>query len=81
MLFPRHRPLAAGDGKEPHPLAFPRALVPLRDVSASWFNTFRKASLSTGLTAHTVSGRLYCSREHAMKYQAAGLRRIRAAIV
>ena len=61
-------------------LAFPRALVPLRDVSASWFNTFRKASLSTGLTAHTVSGRLYRSREHAMKYQVAGLRRIRAAI-
>ena len=61
-------------------LAFPQALVPLRDVSASWFDTFRKASLSTGLTAHTVSGRLYRSREHAMKYQAAGLRRIRAAV-
>ena len=61
-------------------LAFPRALVPLRDLSVSWFNTFRRASLSTGLTAHTVSGRLYQSREHAMMYQAAGLRRIRAAM-
>ena len=61
-------------------LTFPRSLVPLRDISTSWFNAFRKASLSTGLTAHTISGRLYRSREHAMKYQAAGLRRIRAAI-
>ena len=61
-------------------LVFPRELVPLRDVSVSWFDTFQKASLSTGLTAHTVTGRLYRSREHAMKYQADGLRRIRAKI-
>lgn len=61
-------------------LALPQALVPLRDLSVSWFDTFRRASLSTGLTAHTVSGRLYRSREHAMMYQVAGLRRIRAAM-
>ena len=59
-------------------LEFTRALVPLRDISTLWFNTFQKASLLTGLTAHTVSGRLYRSRDHALKYQAAGLRRIRA---
>ena len=61
-------------------LTFPQSLVPLRNISTSWFNAFRKASLATGLTAHTVSGRLYRSREHAMKYQAAGLRRIRATL-
>ena len=60
-------------------LALPQALAPLRDVSALWFDTFRRASFVTGLTAHTVSGRLYRSRDHLLKYQAAGLRRIRAA--
>ena len=63
-----------------HGLTFPQALVPLRDISTSWFDTFRSVSLSAGLTAHDVSGRLYRSWEHILKYQAAGLRRIRATI-
>ena len=61
-------------------LVFGHPLVPLRDISALWFDTFQRASFLAGLTAHTVSGRLYRSREHAIKYQAAGLQRIRSAI-
>lgn len=59
-------------------LAFTSALIPLRDISTLWFNTFRRIPLVTGLTAHSISGRLYRSREHAIKYQAAGLQVIRA---
>ena len=58
-------------------LASTPALRRLRDISALWFNAFREAALVTGLAAHTVSGRLYRSRTHAVQYQAAGLLRIR----
>ena len=62
-------------------LASTPALMLLREISTLWFNTFQGASLVKGLAAHKVSGRLYRTRNHAIKYQAAGLVRIRGMII
>ncbi|MDA8240808.1 MAG: hypothetical protein M0Z67_10615 [Nitrospiraceae bacterium] len=62
-------------------LAFPEVLKPLRDLSAKWFNTFQSLSLYPEFAARIVMGRLYRSREHALRYHAEGLRQIYNKIV
>jgi hypothetical protein len=62
-------------------LAFPNVLRPLRDISAQWFNTFQKLSLYREFVARTVSGRLYRTWDHALRYHTDGLRQIRDKIV
>lgn len=57
-------------------LSFPEVLKPLRDISATWFNTFQSLSLYPEFAARTISGRLYRSRDHAFLYHREGLRLI-----
>lgn len=61
-------------------LSFPNVLKPLRDISALWFNSFRSLSLYPEFAARTISGRLYRSWEHALRYHTEGLRQIRTKI-
>jgi hypothetical protein len=62
-------------------LSFPHVLKPLRDISTKWFNTFQSLSLYPEFAAHRVSGRLYRTWDHAIRYHTDGLRQIRDAIV
>jgi hypothetical protein len=62
-------------------LSFPNVLRPLRDISAKWFDTFQSLSLYPEFAAHRVSGRLYRTWDHAIRYHTDGLRQIRDAIV
>lgn len=57
-------------------LSFPDVLRPLRDISAQWFNAFQSLSLYPDFAARTISGRLYRSWEHALRYHVDGLRQI-----
>ena len=61
-------------------LSFPNVLRPLRDISTKWFNTFQSLSLYPELAVHRVSGRLYRTWNHALRYHTDGLRRIRDSI-
>lgn len=61
-------------------LRFPRDLVPVRDMKSRWFGTFRSVGAKfpgTDLATREVSGRLYRSWDHLLRYQAEGLRRLR----
>ncbi|MDQ3914533.1 MAG: hypothetical protein M3323_04255 [Actinomycetota bacterium] len=61
-------------------LRFPQDLRPLRDVRARWFETFQSVGVSfpgTDLARREVTGRLYRSWDHLIRYQAEGLRRLR----
>jgi hypothetical protein len=58
-------------------LSFPDTLKPLRNISAKWFNTFQGLSLYPEFARRQVSGRLYRTWEHALRYHTDGLRRIR----
>ncbi|MFH1370110.1 MAG: hypothetical protein ABII09_02325 [Planctomycetota bacterium] len=62
-------------------LSFPEALKPLRDVSAQWFNTFQSLSLHPEFASRTISGRLYRTWDHALRYHTDGLRQIRNRII
>jgi hypothetical protein len=62
-------------------LSFPDALRPLRDIAVQWFNTFQTLSLYPEFAARTVSGRLYRTWDHALRYHTDGLRQIRDGIV
>ena len=62
-------------------LSFPAILKPLRDFSTKWFNTFQSLSLYPEFAAHEVSGRLYRTWDHALRYHTDGLRQIRERIV
>lgn len=57
-------------------LSFPHVLKPLRDISAQWFNAFQSLSLYPEFAARTISGRLYRSWAHALRYHVDGLRQI-----
>ena len=57
-------------------LSFPEALKPLRDISATWFNTFQSLSLYPEFAARTISGRLYRTWDQAFLYHIEGLRLI-----
>jgi hypothetical protein len=58
-------------------ISFPEALKPLRDFSVTWFDTFQSLSLLPEFGSRTVSGRLYRTWEHALRYHVEGLRMIR----
>ncbi len=57
-------------------LTFPDVLKPLRDLKANWFSSFKSLSLYPEFSGREVNGRLYRTWEHALLYQASGLRRI-----
>jgi len=61
-------------------LSLPEGLKPLRDLSARWFNAFRSLSEYAEFAARNVSGRLYRTWEHALRYHEWGLAQIRASI-
>jgi hypothetical protein len=58
-------------------LLFPAVLRPLRDLSTRWFNAFRELGSEPLLATRTVSGRLYRTWNHALRYHVHGLERIR----
>ncbi len=61
-------------------LKFPKDLFPLRSVKSAWFGTFQSVGVTfpgTDLATREVSGRLYRSWDHLVRYQAEGLRRLR----
>ncbi len=62
-------------------LSFPHVLKPLRDISVQWFNAFQSLSLYPEFAARTISGRLYRSWDHALRYHVDGLRQIRDRIL
>ncbi len=57
-------------------LSFPETLIPLRDISTSWFNTFKSISQVKGFAGLNVSGRLYRTWDHVILYHVDGLRKI-----
>lgn len=57
-------------------LTFPDVLKPLRDLKTKWFNSFQTLSLYEEFSGRDVNGRLYRTWEHALLYQAGGLRQI-----
>lgn len=60
-------------------LRFPQDLRPLRDVRAVWFDTFRSVGVTfpgTDLARREITGRLYRTWDHLIRYQAEGLRRL-----
>jgi hypothetical protein len=61
-------------------LRYPRDLAPLRTMKATWFETFQTVGRSfpgTDLAGREVSGRLYRTWNHLVRYQAEGLRRLK----
>jgi len=61
-------------------LAFPNVLKPLRDLSTMWFNAFQSLSLYPEFATREVSGRLYRTWDHALRYHVEGLRMIRESL-
>jgi hypothetical protein len=61
-------------------LSFPGILKPLRDISAQWFNAFQGLSLHPEFATRSVSGRLYRTWDHALRYHEEGLRQIQNVI-
>lgn len=59
-------------------LTFPQVLKPLRDLKTKWFDSFQSLSLYDEFFGRDVSGKLYRTWEHALLYQASGLRQIQA---
>ena len=59
-------------------ITLPASLIPLRDLSARWFNAFQELGTRREFAARTVSGRLYRTWDHVVMYHANGLRRIKA---
>jgi hypothetical protein len=57
-------------------LTFPDVLKPLRDLKTKWFDSFQSLSLYEEFLGRDVNGRLYRTWEHALLYQASGLRQI-----
>lgn len=62
-------------------LTFPDILKPLRDLKTNWFNSFQSLSLYEEFSGRDVNGRLYRTWEHALFYQASGLRQIHNRLV
>lgn len=59
-------------------LTFPEVLKPLRDLKTKWFDSFQSLSLYDEFFGRDVNGKLYRTWEHALLYQASGLRQIQA---
>jgi hypothetical protein len=52
-------------------------LRPIRDLRTAWFNAFKTLSRLPELSRRDVSGRLYRTWDHAVRYQVDGLRKIK----
>jgi len=61
-------------------IGFPEELLPMRDLSAKWFNTFQSMSRFPDFMSRRISGRLYRTWDHAMAYQVFSLNLIRKSI-
>jgi hypothetical protein len=61
-------------------LSLPEALLPLRDLSARWFEAFQSLSQYDTFATRRIEGRLYRTWEHAFLYHLASLRKLRAAL-
>jgi len=59
-------------------LSLPDVLVPIRDLSTTWFNAFRSLAQYPELAAREVSGRLYRTWDLAFLYHLDGLEKLRA---
>jgi hypothetical protein len=57
-------------------LTLPESLKPLRDLKTNWFNSFKSLSLYEEFFGKDVNGKLYRTWQHALLYQADGLRQI-----
>jgi hypothetical protein len=58
-------------------LSFPEDLIPLRDISARWFDAFQSLSLFKDFATRVVTGRLYRTWTHVLLYHLEGLRQLR----
>ncbi len=58
-------------------LLFPEALIPLRDLSATWFDAFQSLSTYRQFARFDFKSRLYRTVDHARLYHQEGLRKIR----
>jgi hypothetical protein len=54
----------------------PASLAEVRDLRTSWFNAFQSLGRYPSLATRDVSGRLYRTLDHAMRYHMEGLSRI-----
>lgn len=61
-------------------LQFPKALLPMRDLSTKWFDAFQELGSQPALLRREVNGRLYRSWKHAQLYHIDSLRRVRATL-
>ncbi|MBI2927855.1 MAG: hypothetical protein HYY24_19355 [Verrucomicrobia bacterium] len=61
-------------------LSFPDVLHPMRNLSAAWFGAFRSLARYPDFMGRDVSGRLYRTWDHALAYQVAALKKIKALI-
>ena len=61
-------------------ISFPETLVPMRDLSAKWFNTFQSLSRFPELMSRRITGRLYRTWDHAMAYHVFSLNLIKKLI-
>ena len=61
-------------------LSLPQALAPIRDISTGWFNAFQGLSRYPEFAQRQISGRLYRTWGHALRYHADGLRQIADAL-
>ena len=62
-------------------LLFPEALVPLRDLSANWFDAFQSLSTYRQFARFDFQSRLYRTKDHARMYHQDGLRKIRKRVL
>ncbi len=58
-------------------LSFPQDLIPLRDLSAKWFEAFQSLGQLREFAGRSVSGRLYRTWGYALLYHAEGLRQLK----
>lgn len=58
-------------------LSSPRELRKAKKISTQWFNAFQQLGRFPAFAERKVSGRLYCSRDHALSYHAHGFRELR----
>ncbi len=61
-------------------LSFPDVLRSMRDLSANWFNAFKSLGRYPEFMNRDVNGRLYRTWDHALAYQMASLKKIKALI-
>jgi hypothetical protein len=56
----------------------PASLASIRTLRTAWFNAFRSLALYPAFASRDVSGRLYRTLDHAVKYTTSGLEQIKS---